>query len=608
MLKNILIVLLLTGLNYTYADTIKTDVLVVGGSASGVAAALQCARSKVKTILVEPGPWLGGEMTSGGMCVLEGNRSLPTGIWGEFRKNVRAFYSRTPGFDTTYNAPLRFEPYTGAAILKKMTDTVKLLTLKMNTPWTTVKKNGSGWEVSITENGKTNTIKAQVLIDATGTGDVAAKAGAAFTTGFESREDTGEQLAPEKALPFIQDITWVAVLKDYGRAADQTITRPAGYDAAQYDCLKGKDLLRMVQGGKLPNSKYMIKWSECANSYKATPEQLAPEQRAQYYQEIRQRVLGLVYYLQTVGGLKNFGLADDFKTPDHLPSIPYMREYRRAKGEIRMVLEDIYTPYNRSSKLYRTGIAVGDASPGQHYVDKRGPQTAYLPMPGYSIPLGAVVVKGFDNLLVTEKALSTTHLVGASTFYPSVQMSLGQGAGTVAAFCAFYKTTTKNINVRAVQGELLDFKAYLVPVNDIAMTDSAFRAIQQVCATGMLQTVQRAAGKTAVVLFRPDSLVATAEVKPVLNETYTRGFLWFNKVKPSEQFTIGNLLSFISEISLSDPKQLQKKIEKQWQSDYHFKQAFDVNRTITRREFAVLANAYLNPFARRVDIAGKLIN
>ncbi|WP_345949840.1 FAD-dependent oxidoreductase [Mucilaginibacter sp. PAMB04274] len=608
MLKKLLVVLLCSGLSYTYADTIKTDVLVIGGSASGTAAALQCARSKVKTILVEPGPWLGGEMTSGGMCVVDANRNLPSGIWGEFRKKVREFYMKTPGFDTTRNAVLRFEPYTGAAILRKMTDTVKNLTLKLNTPWTTVKKNGTGWEVTITEKGKTNTIKTQVLIDATGTGDVAAKAGVPFITGFDSRKDTGEQLAPENALPVIQDITWCAILKDYGRAADKTIAKPEGYDPAQYDCLKGKDLLKMVQGGKLPNDKYMIKWSECANSYKASVDLLDPKNREQYYKETRLRVLGLIYYLQTVGGLKNFSVTDEFGTPDGLPPIPYMREYRRAKGQIRMVLDDILTPYNRSSKLYRTSIAVGDASPGQHFVDKRGPQTPYPPFPAYSIPLGTVVLPDAENLLVTEKALSTTHLVNASAFYPSVQMVLGQGAGTVAAYCAFFKTTTKHLNVRTIQGEVLDFKGYLMPFSDVPLTDPNFRAIQQVGATGLLKGVQQVNGKTAAVLFKPDSLVLTAEVEPVIKEIYTRAFLWFNKAKPAEQFTVGNLLSFISEITLTEPKVLNSTLEKQWQANYKFKQAFDLNRPITRREFAVLTNKYLNPFARTVDLSGKLVN
>ena len=607
MLKKLLVGLLCLGFTYTYADTIKTDVLVIGGSASGTAAALQCARSKVKTILVEPGPWLGGEMTSGGMCVLEGNRNLPSGIWGEFRKHVREFYLKSPGFDTTQNAVLRFEPYTGAAILRKMTDTVKNLTLKMNTPYTTVKKNGTGWDVTITEKGKTNVIKAQILIDATGTGDVAAMVSVPFSTGFDSRNDTGEQLAPESAIPVIQDITWCVVLKDYGKGTDKTIVQPAGYDAAAYESLKGKDLLKMVLGGKLPNNKYMLKWSD-GNSYEASVEQLDPKNRAQYYKETRLKVLGLIYFLQTVGGLKNFSVTDEFGTPDGLPPIPYMREYRRAKGQIRMVLDDIMTPYNRSSKLYRTSIAVGDASPGQHFVDKRGPQTAYPPFPGYSVPMGALVVKDFDNLLVTEKAMNTTHLVNASTFYPSVQMVVGQGAGTVAAFCAFYKTTTSKLNVRSVQGELLDFKGYLLPFTDIPLTDPNFRAIQQVGATGLLQGISKINGKNAAILFRPDTTVSTAEVEPVIKEIYTRAFLWFNKTKPGAQFTVGNLLSFISEITLSDPETLQKTLEKQWQANYKFTQAYDLNRPITRREFAVLTNKYLNPFARTVDLTGKLVN
>jgi hypothetical protein len=607
MFKKLLLVLLCLSFSYTYADTIRTDVVVIGGSASGIAAALQCARSKVKTILVEPGPWLGGEMTSGAMCVMEGNRNLPSGIFGEFRKKVREFYSKSPGFDTTANAPLRFEPYTGAAILKKMADTVKLLTLKMNTPWTTIKKTGTGWDVTITEKGKTNIIRAQVLIDATGTGDAAAKAGAQFVTGFDSRQDTGEQLAPEKAIPVIQDITWCAVVKDFGPSANQTIERPAGYDPATYDCLKGKDLLKMVKGGRLYNDKYMIKWSECANSYKATPELLDPQQREQYYKEIRQRVLGLIYYLQTTGGLKNFGLTDEFGTPDKLPSIPYMREYRRAKGEVRMILNDIITPYNRSSKLYRTSIAVVDASPGQHFVDKRGPQTAYPAMPGYSIPLGIVVVKGFDNLLVTEKAMSTSHLVNASSFYPSGQMVIGQGAGTVAAFCAFYKTTTKRLNIRSIQGELLDHKAWLMPFVDVPQTDPNWRGIQQVGATGVLQGIQQVNGKTAVVLFKPDTVVSTAEIRPVMDETYSKWFLWYNREKPGELFKLGNLISFISEINLTEPKVLQKVMEKDW-AKYKFKQAYDVNRPVTRYEFAVLTNKYLNPFARTVDLSGRLVN
>src|SRR5712664_1046739 len=102
MLKKFLIPLLLLAFSATDAETIRTDVLVIGGGAGGVAAAIQSARSKVKTLLIEPGPWLGGSMTMGGMCILDANRNLPSGIWGEFRRKVTDYYRPRLGYDTTH--------------------------------------------------------------------------------------------------------------------------------------------------------------------------------------------------------------------------------------------------------------------------------------------------------------------------------------------------------------------------------------------------------------------------------------------------------------------------------------------------------------------------
>lgn len=611
MIKKLLLTLVISGSTIVYAQTIKTDVVVIGGGASGVAAGIQAARSNVKTLIVEPGPWLGGSLTAGGNCIVDANRNLPSGIWGEFRKHVRDFYKKEPGYDTTANAVLRFEPYTGAAILKKITDTVKHLTVKLNTPWTAIKKDGNGWILTITEKGKAVTVKARVVVDATETGDVAAKAGARFDVGFESGKITGEAIAPANASPLIQEITWIAILKDYGPAADKTIAKPEGYNAADYACLKGKDIKKMLAGSKLPNNKYMVKWSECANSFPVTIANLEPEQREAYYHKVKQHVLGMVYFIETEMGFKNLSIdPKEFDSPDGLPYIPYIREARRTKGLIRMTMNEITRPYDDASKpYYRTSIGVGDASLGQHYAaGSNVPKIAYPPMPGYSIPMGAVVIKDIDNLLVTEKALSVTHLVNASSFYPTVQMTLGQGVGTIAAYCAFFKTTTKHLDVRKIQNELLDYKGYLMPFIDVNHSDPFFRAIQQVGATGMLRGVQKIAGKTNAVYFLPDSSVQTSEIKPIMLALYTRSFIWFNKNKPGEVFTVGNTLSFISEMTLSDPETLQKNMRKFWKTKYKFSTDFDTKRPITRREFAVLANIYINPFGRSVDITGRFTN
>ncbi|HVW12989.1 MAG TPA: FAD-dependent oxidoreductase [Mucilaginibacter sp.] len=564
MIKKLLPAFLLFAFSFVNAETIKTDVLVIGGGACGVAAAIQSARSKVKTLLVEPGPWLGGSMTMGGMCVLDANRDLPSGIWGEFRRKVTDYYRPRLGYDTSKTAILRFEPSVGAEILRKITDTVKNLTVKMKTPWTNIKKNGSEWEVTIVENGENVTVKAKVVIDGTETGEVAAKAGVKFEDGEE------------------EAINWVAILKDFGKNADKTIAKPDGYNQAEFAFLKNKDARQWLRSCRIPNDKFMVRpgGAISGNNYD------------ELIKTARLRTLGLVYYLQNEFGYRNIGLDDEFGTPDHLAPVPLIERSRPVVTDVRMVMDDITKPYDRESKLYRTSIGVGSG----------------INIPAFSIPLGAIVPKETDNLLVTEKAISVTTEVNRSTMNPAVQMTLGQGIGATAAYCAFFKTTTKHLTVRIIQGEILDFKGYLIPFTDVSQNDLHWRAIQQIGATGILKGIQKKEGGAVAIHFEPNDTVRTAEVKPIFNEIYTRAFLWFNNQKPGEYITLGNLLYFISDYTLTDPATLEPQIRHAWKTQLHLPGELDVKRPATRLEFAMLVNKYLNPFGKRVDLTGKVMN
>jgi len=252
------------------------------------------------------------------------------------------------------------------------------------------------------------------------------------------------------------------------------------------------------------------------------------------------------------------------------------------------------------SKLYRTSIAMGDGLPDERNDDSFHAKDYFSNLPIYYIPLKAVITNGIDNLLITEAIFPSQ----INLHYLPWQLTLGQGVGATAAYCAFFKTTTKHLKVRVIQGELLDFKAYLLPFDDIMQTDPDWRAIQQVSTTGLL----KGTWLKKQFDFMPDAPVTTAEIKPVLTEIYTRAFLWFNKEKPGEKFTIENTLSLISDYTLTNPLVLKNSVQKDWKIRYKFKQDFDLKRQITRREFAVLANRYLNPFARTVDLDGKLVN
>lgn len=444
MIKKLLLVLLLLNCTLIYAQTIKTDILVIGGTTGGTAAAIQGARSKLKTLLIEQGQQLCPAMASKTMITVSTDKNLPSGTWGEFRQRVKTYYKTTAGYDSAYNAPLHFEPYTGAAILKKMSDTVKNLSIKLNAPVNTVKKDGDGWQVTINQDGKSQLIKAKVIIDATPDARVAQKLKLTIT-------------------PF------------------------------------------------------------------------------------------------------------DFKANSRQPT------------------------------AYRTSIAMGDNFPGQ--TDVGATTESYLQLPAYCIPLNSIVAKGADNLLVIGNFFPDDDL----QYLPN-QLTLGQGAGATAAFCAFFKTTTKKLNVRIVQGELLDFKGYLLPFADIKPNDQYLRPMQQIAVTGLLKGSSKIVGNSNIIAFMPDSTVNTAEIEPVLNDIYTRTFLWFNREKPAAKFTVGNLFSLISEITLTDPKTLQTGMAKAWKTEYKFTLPLDMARPVTRREFAILINKFLNPFARTIDISGRFVN
>ncbi|WP_295673416.1 FAD-dependent oxidoreductase [uncultured Mucilaginibacter sp.] len=263
------------------------------------------------------------------------------------------------------------------------------------------------------------------------------------------------------------------------------------------------------------------------------------------------------------------------------------------------------------SKLYRTSIAMGDGLPWERYNDITAPADNYPPFTTFCVPMKAVIAKGADNLLVTEALFSPPE---SSHSLPR-QLSIGQGVGAVAAYCAFFKKTTKNLNIRLIQIEIMNYKGYLMPISDITPKDADWRDVQQICATGLIKGVLNftpndpdTSPNGEEFIFKPDSIVTTAEIKPVLTEIYSRAFLWFEKEKLGEKFTVGNTLSLISDYTLTDPLVLHARIKIDWKTRYQFKNDFDMNRPITRREFAVLINRYLNPFARTVDLNGNLVN
>lgn len=92
------------------AKSTYTDVLIIGGGASGTSAAVKSSRLGVKTILIEESSWLGGMLTSAGVSAIDGNNKLPSGFRGEFKDSLINYYGGESKLATGWVSYVLFEP------------------------------------------------------------------------------------------------------------------------------------------------------------------------------------------------------------------------------------------------------------------------------------------------------------------------------------------------------------------------------------------------------------------------------------------------------------------------------------------------------------------
>lgn len=213
------------------------------------------------------------------------------------------------------------------------------------------------------------------------------------------------------------------------------------------------------------------------------------------------------------------------------------------------------------------------------------------------IPIGNFVPAGAENFIIVP--------MSPDSLKP-VNMSMGQAAGTIASYCAFFKTTTKNINVRGVQTELLTFDAELIPLSDVKSSDPNFLAFQRIALSGLLKPVITKRGDRNVITFDTTSTVSSEELRLPFKEFYSRSQIWFADNK-REVMTIEDAISLFM-FTATRGEELKKEIEEGWKESFSFNSKFDLKRNITRKEFAILADRYLQPYNIKVDFAGNLLS
>lgn len=592
------------------------DVLVIGGGASGISAGIQSARMGVKTMVAEQTPWVGGMLTSAGVSCVDGNYNLQSGIFGEFADSLANRYGGWEALKTGWVSHINFEPHVGQEVLTNIAASCgDLLDVRRETSMVSVAKEEDLWIVKLEDaSGKKYTVTADVLIDGTELGDVAKACGVDYKIGMEAASDTGESIAPEQANDVIQDLTYVVILKDYGKDADMTIEKPEGYDPAPFynSAVNEHNTVSetgqtiwspgmMITYGKTPNGKYMINWPIYGNDYYINSIEMTQEEREEAYKAAKNFTLCFVYFIQTELGMKHLGIADDeFPTEDGLALMPYHRESRRIVGEAFFTLDAAAAPYDYKHPYYRTGIAVGDYAVDHHHFrhpDWRNlPDLHFYPIPSYNVPMGVLIPKQQDveNLIVAEKSVSVSNLINGATRLQPVVMQLGQAAGTIAALSQLEGRSVKRVPVRKVQAKLLEAGCYIMPYLDLPKDHRHFKAVQRIGATGILRGEGRNVGWANQTWFRTEDPLLAEEI---FHEEFHNVPLGLGK----GPVKVGELFSVLKGLGLP----VNPDIASWWNS--LGLENYDEGRVITRLEAAVVIDAAVDPFWMfGVDYEGNL--
>ncbi len=183
-MKRILLFLTMFSVLNSCCKKQEFDLIVYGGTSSGVMAAYSAAQMGMDVALVEPTTHIGG-MTTGGLGYTDiGNKQAVTGLAKQFYRRIGEHYGTLEQWI--------FEPGVASGVYEEYLDH-KRITLLKNHVLESVAKEGteiSGLTFSTAEGEKS--LRAKWYIDCSYEGDLMALSGVTYVVGREGNEQYGE--------------------------------------------------------------------------------------------------------------------------------------------------------------------------------------------------------------------------------------------------------------------------------------------------------------------------------------------------------------------------------------------------------------------------------
>lgn len=437
----------------------EVDILVVGGGPAGIMAAQAAAKQGVKVMLIESRSFLGGNLTTGlpilGFLGRKGNQIIK-GLPQRFIDRM-AEHNATSGHRA---CPLHvsltmIEPeYAKTLSLDLMRESgVEVLMYVFCAG--VIKEDNAVKGVIIESKAGREVIYAKTVIDCTGDGDVAFKAGVECQKG-----DKSGGMQPPTLMFCMKGV-------DVRRLRETIADNPEEYDMdyipneffrpdANFTMVGMRNIIAKARrdGMHIPVERTIIMtgiakdemWINMSrvNGVDSTD----PESNTRGEIEARKQNDEVAEYLKRY--MPGFEKAWVEKSAPFLG----IRESRRIVGEYMLTDQDIL-----DCRRFDDVVAVASYPVDIHHPEG-GDCTLYWCDDCYDIPYRTLVPQKVENLLVAGRCSSMTHEAMGSTRVMSTCMALGEAAGKAAQIAVTDEVTPSKIDVKKLQKALRDEGVY----------------------------------------------------------------------------------------------------------------------------------------------------
>lgn len=423
------------------------DLIVVGGGIAGCCAAVSAARLGCKVALIHNRPVLGGNNSSEVRVGLSGlimQQPYPNlgllldelggvGHWTKYEAEQNPDSERSRQIMSILDKhPEKIQhnagPKSNYEDEKKLAliDAEQNITLFLSTHVSEVEKQGNKISAVIGEDintGRKRIFKATLFADCTGDGDVGYLAGADYRMGRESKAETGERRAPEKADSLVMgtSVQWYA--EDCGKES----SFPECPWAVEFD----EQTYRPITRGDWD-------WETGLTDNQIT--------EIEYIRD---------YALRAVYGnwdfIKNRSPKKEVFRNQELQWVAYIggkRESRRLLGDIILCEQDLLESkrYDDASFTTTWGIDL-------HYPKKiegldEEPFLSYCEsdeIKPYAVPYRCLYSRNIENLFMAGRNISVTHVALGTIRVMRTGGMMGEVVGMAASLCKTHKTLPRGI-------------------------------------------------------------------------------------------------------------------------------------------------------------------